>query len=214
MTGCTLPSMRRGLVVPGHAPGGGVERDDGGREQAVEPCRPELAQIIGRGIGRAEVDQVQGRVVGKAVPGGSAAVEFGFAMRIPAFIRERQFGIFVRLPDRRRHRVEAPLERAGFHIVGRDIAAHGAMSHVGAPIADDDRVAGNQRRARAGVGQLVIRDRINLPDSAPRSCVQGMQLAVDRGHIHPAFPYCHAAVDQIAARMAPREVVRLRVVAP
>ena len=144
--------VRRGLVVPGHAAGGGIESDDGRGEQAVELRRPELAQVIGRGVGSAEVNEVQIGIVGKPIPRGSAAVELRFAMRVPSLVRHRQFGIFIGLSDRRRHGIEAPFEGAGFQIIGRDIAAHGAMPHVGAAIADDHHVARDLRRAGTGVG--------------------------------------------------------------
>ncbi len=205
---------RRGLVIPGHASGGRVQRQDGCGEQAVELRRPELAQVIGRRVGRAEVHEIQGWIVGKSVPRRSAPMQLGFAMGIPSLVRLRQFRILIGLPDGGRYRVEAPFERAGFQIVGRHIAAHGSVAHVGAAIADDHDSACNLRRARAGVGQLVIGDGIGFPDLLARPGVQRMQTSVGRGNINLALPHRHAAVDQITAGVSADEVVGLRVIAP
>ena len=135
-------------------------------------------------------------------------------MRIPSLVRQRQFRILVRLSDRRRHRVEAPFERAALQIVGRDITAHGGVPHVGAAVADDHDVAGNLRCAGAGVGQLVIRDGVGFPNFLAGRGVQCVQTSIGGGDIDLTLPHRHPAVDQVAAGVSAGEIVGLRVVAP
>ncbi len=205
---------RRGLVVPGHAAGGRVQGHDGRGEETVEFRRSQLAQIIRRRVGRAEVDEIQRRIVGKSVPRRSAPMQIGFAMGIPSLVRLRQFRILIGLSYGGRHRVKAPFKRAGFQVVGRHIPAHGGVAHVGAAIADDHDRACDLRRARAGVGQLVVGDGIGFPNFLARRGVQRMQTSVGRSHINLALPHGYAAVDQVAARVSADEVVGLRVIAP
>ena len=175
----------------------------------------ELPQIVRSRIGRAEIHQVQRAIVGESVPDRAAALVLRVAMRIPGLRGRLEFRILERLPDGRRHRVEPPFEGAGLQIVGGDIAAHAAVPHVRTAVADDDDVAGDLRRAGAGVRQLVVGDGVDHPDLLAGRRIQCVQTAVDRRDVHLALPNRDAAVDQVAARISRgREIVRLGIVAP
>ena len=215
LRGVEVPMVvRRRLVIPRKAAAVGVQRDDRGGIQAVELGRTELTQVIRSRIRRAEIHQLQFRIVGKAVPGRAAALILRVAMRVPGLCRRRKLRIFERLPDGRRHRVKPPFEGAVHQVIGRHVAAHTPAPHVRSAVSNDDEVAGDLRCAGAGIGQLVIDDGIGFPDLGAGRGIERVQTSVDRSDVHLALPHRHAAVDEIAARISGGKIIRLGIVAP
>ena len=98
--------------------------------QTVELLLAELAQVVGRGVGSPEVEQVQIRIVGKSVPDDGAALELGGPVLVPGLVGRGQLGVLVRFAGLARDRVEAPLLSAAVDIVRGDITAHPAVPHV------------------------------------------------------------------------------------
>ena len=136
-------------------------------------------------------------------------------MRIPGLVRGRQFGILVGLADRRRHREEAPLERAGLQVVGRHVAAHRAVTHVGAAVADDDDAARDLRRAGARIRQLAIDDGVGFPELLARwrrssACSRPSTEATKTLPFHTATPRLTRSQQGFLAH----EGIGLGVVAP
>jgi len=184
LRGVKIPAIARGgLVVPGEPAAIGVQRDDRRGVETVQPGRTQLAKVVGRRVRGAEIHQFQFRVVGETVPGGAAQLERRIARGIPRLGGRRQLRVLEGLPDGRRHGVEAPFESTGFQVVRRHVAADAAVPHVGARVADHDLVAGDLRRAGAGVRQLVIGDGVGLPDLLAGGRIDRMQASVSRGDI-------------------------------
>src|SRR5262249_62160494 len=106
--------------------------------------------------GGAKIDEVPVGIVGEAIPYGAAALVVGRAMRIPGLVGDGERGILIGLSWRAGHGEEPPFELARLLVVGGDVAAHAALVHVGAAVADDGEVAGHVDRAGAGVGFRVV----------------------------------------------------------
>ena len=221
--------VRRGLVVPRQAAAVGMEGNDGRRVQAVEFAGPELAQVVRRRIRGAEIHQVQGGVVGEAVPRRAAAVKLRAAPRIPGLGSRGEVGAVRgrrRMPGGARfrggrgltrggrHGIKAPFELTGIEVIGGDVAANTAATYVRAGVADDDDVAGDLRCTGAGIGQRMVRDGVGFPDLPAGGGVESVEAAVAGRHVDPALPDGDAAVDEVATGIARGRRGALRVVAP
>ncbi len=191
-----------------------MQGNDGRGVETVEPRVAQLPEVVGRGIARTEIHQLQGRIVGEAVPDRAASLEFRVAMGVPGLRGRGEIRALERLTGSGRHGKETPLELSGVEVVGGDVAAHAADAHVAAAVAYDHHVPGDLRSARARVGELVVDDGVDFPDLLARGGVERMQTPVGRGDVHLALPYRDAPVDEIAARLSSRERGRLGVVAP
>ena len=112
------------------------------------------------------------------------------------------------------HRVEAPFERAGLGVIGGDIAAHAALIHVGAAVADDGKIAGHVDGTGAGIGLRVVDDRVGVPQLLAGLGVDRVQVAVDRGDEDLALPDGDTAIDEIAAGISGRARIGLRIEGP
>ena len=172
--------------------------------------------VVGGGVAGADVDQMQSGVVREPVPGRAAAAVAPVIVRRPSF----RGGLQIRLILRAqfwiaRHGIEPPLEGAGLEIQGGDEAARSL--EIRAAVADGDHVAGQYRRA----GDRIVKVRgpaggqgVGSPDSFAGAGIDGMQVAVDAGDVHPALPNHQTAIDDIAAGVAAPLTVDLRIVGP
>ncbi len=169
-------------------PVSGFEREQRTRIQVVS--RAHVAVVVGPGIARAPVQQIQRRIVGAGQPRRCAAVLPGVA----AAPRVRS-GL-----ARRRHGPEAPRALAGLRVVGVEEAANAALR---AGDADDDLVLDRERRA----GRRVVERRVGdllLPQHATRSGVERDQLRVQRRQEQRRSENRQAAIDLAAADVDPR----------
>src|SRR5262249_39144571 len=109
-----------------------------------------------------------------------------------------------------RHGVEAPGERAGFGIIGGDIAAHAILP---AAVADHDASLDDSRRLRDGVGLRWI-DRHDGPDGLAGTRIERHQSAVEGGDEDLALPRGDTATDDVAAAPDAERAGHRRIVGP
>src|SRR3546814_18235483 len=95
----------------------------------------------------------------------------------PGLLRHRHGRVFRRLRRITRYREKAPVELAGFGVVGADVAAH---AEFGAAVADDDAALADARRAGDGVAARVIDDGVGAPDRFPGLGIARAQAATVR----------------------------------
>ncbi|KAI3488620.1 hypothetical protein L1887_47391 [Cichorium endivia] len=163
-----------------------------------------------RAVAGADVQQIQLRVVGHAVPYGTAAAELPVLVALPGLGRCGQFGVLVGLGRVARHRVEAPGHLAGLGIVGGEEAAHAVL---GAAVADDHLALHHPRRAGDAVG-LARGGGLLAPDLAAGLGVQGDQATVQGADVDLAVPQGDAAVDRVAAGVAGAAAIDLGIELP
>ena len=200
--------------MPDQPTRGRVDGKNARRIQTVEVRGAYLPQIVRRGIGGTEIDEIELRVVRKPVPGGTSTLVGSAAPRIPGAVGRLEFRVFVGLTRRRRHRVETPFQLSGLEVIGGHIAAHAAPAHIRSTVADDDEVASNLRSTGARIGHRMVGDRVDIPDLASGRRIQHVQPAVNSCDVDPPLPDGDAAVDQIATGIARRRRFSVRIVLP
>ena len=75
--------VRRGLVIPCQPAGIRMKSQDRCRVERVEVAGSDLAQVIGRGVGRAKINELELGVVGETIPRGAAQFELRIARGVP-----------------------------------------------------------------------------------------------------------------------------------
>ena len=196
--------------MPGVLARGRMQRNDGSQVQVVAACRVAQRAAPRRAVGRAEVHEIQCRVMADRVPRIAAAAEAQIGA-LPCLRRLLQRSVGLRLRQVARHRVEAPHQSAAVEVITADITSR---FELGAAVSDDNDAAGHLRRAGHRVGQATILDGIDAPQHAAVARIQRMQMAIEAADIDLALPDRDAAIDQVAARIACVAQIHPRLEAP
>ena len=210
--GGVVPGIARcRLVMPDVFARIGVDRDDGGQEQVVALALAAPDRIPQRAVADTDVEQVQLRVVGEGVPGGSAAALLDERAAMPGLLGDLHSLAFGRLVRVAGDGEEAPGLFAGFGIVGGDVAAH---AELGAAVADHDLAIHDPWRARDGVAAFLVVAGVDRPDAFTCLGVDGFEAAVEHADVDLTLPHGDATVDRIAAGFTCAGTVGLGVIFP
>ena len=183
----------RGLVVPDQLAGFGSQRQDRCQVQVVPPTGTSVRARPGRAVAGSDVQQVEFRVVGHRVPGGSAPAHFP-PLAIPGFDGAFQLGVLERLAWIAGHGVEAPGLLARVGAVSGDVTSHEALPSA---VSNDYQVLHAARCARDRVGKTRVGG-LNLPVQGSARRVQREQTAVNGSAVDGALPQGNASVHHVA----------------
>ena len=178
------------LIVPDVLAGIGIERDDRAQKKIIAAAGAAHALIPGRAVAGTDIEAIEFRVVGDAVPN-RAATPVLPPFALPGLGDHFLGSVFEAIGGIAGHRVEAPNLFASGRIVGRDIAAQGPP--LGATIADQDLVVERARCTVDEVGLLDI-DGQRAPNLLAGLGIDADQAAIGGCHIHLALPIGDAAV--------------------
>lgn len=220
--GGEIPLVLRGfLEVPHVLAGLRAHGDDTAQEQIV--AHPFGAQLVvpWRAVADADVQQVGDRVVGHGVPHRAAATGLlPGAVGAPGLVGQFAQGLVgdgpIGLVVRRRHRVEAPLERPRLSIKTGDKTTG---AHFRAAVADHHHALGHPGRGVDGVALdvaqvRIVGDGIDAPGHLAGLVVQGDEAGVEGAEDDLAVPVGRATVDRVAAAAGGHITRHLGVIGP
>ena len=183
--------MRRRLEVPRHPPR--IRTHCNNRLRVKIVPRTRLARNHRLRIARAEIKQIQYRIIGRRTPRHPAAMQH----RFHAGPRLR-----FRIP-RLRMRIPAPLHLTRLGIMRRQITGY---VRIVTAHAHNHMIANNQRGRRPKIHLLQITNRFVPPLLAVLD-IQGHQMAIRRLEIQPVAGHGHATIPNMnPALRRPREV--------
>ncbi len=212
--GVEVPGVAgRRLVIPGHLARIGMNGEDRGEIEIVAAARRTQIAIPRIAIARADIEQIEFRIIGHGIPRRAASPELPpivLAVGRPGFHRGRHRRVFGRQFRIAGHDEEAPDLAAGVGVISSEIAARIIFR---AAVSDHDESVHDARRARDRVSAIAI-DRVDVPDGFSGGGIELDETAVQRADIDRALPHRDAAIGNIAAGIAAPCARHLRIVSP
>ena len=189
-----------------------LDRQDRRQIQIVAAAGASHILIPRRAVARANVKQIEFRIVSQRIPNRAAAAQ------LPPFARPG-FGGFVHRGFHRRrnrffriagHGMKAPRQLAGCRVIRRNVTAHSVFA---AAVSDDDFAFDDARRAGNGV-LLGLVNGHDFPRGFARCGVQRCQSSIQRADINFPFVNGYAAINCVAAGACAVTVRDLRIPLP
>ncbi|VWX53316.1 hypothetical protein NOVOSPHI9U_460007 [Novosphingobium sp. 9U] len=180
------------LVVPQVLARLCLERDDRGEIEVVPGAGIARDRVPWSGVAGAEIDPVELRIVGHAVPHRASAAGVLPEFRSPGLrcrLHGRVASVLLRAA---RHCVEAPALLPGLLVISGDVAA---FAVVGAAMTDQHQAIEGDRRAGDGAMVVLLHCR-HAPAQRPCGGVERQQPPVERAREHQPVGIGAAAMDR------------------